>query len=58
MTLVTSTGLAHGKGLISSVSNAQKRAASQVKKRDSFTEGHFLPWSLEDVWEVAYGEVG
>lgn len=39
-------GLACGKDWISGVSNAQKRAATRVRNRDGFTEGHFLQWSL------------
>lgn len=56
--LVTSTGLAHGHGLTSSVSNAQERAATHVRSRDGLAEGSFVQWSLGDAWEVAHGEVG
>lgn len=55
---VTSTGLARGHGLASSVSNAQERAATHVRNRDGFAEGSFVQWSLGDAWEAARGEVG
>lgn len=54
---VSVTGMTRGKGLIRCPS-AQRKAATRVRSRGGVTEGCVLQWSLENVREVAHGEVG